>query len=455
MTEAVTARSKRVPILAAAGSLLVALAVSVLTGFGSLPDRAAAVCAAVCLAWTVAHLAARGRGGRIGRATRTLSDAAGAAAWATGSVATVLLAARVSVEAGRALGEVVKAAPLQATPPEGVGPEGVAWVLLAVAGLLGLAGGRGGWALTVLFSLLLVGAIRVALTFPVHRADAAGGHGRGEFSVVLLVLVAVVLVAFVIACERAAAAKRAAWFTGDLTRPPPEPVCRPGFRPVCAVVGVFLALLVCYHLAIGFDVAGLSQRTVVLVTAGISGGTGVALLVLLKQDRSDYLGEVGLGLVSLAICCAVAAALPSEPAALSLRYPLIFNAALIGLAVVTWLWAWLSCVWHQQLDSGEAWTAAGGLILPARRAAFFAGLFGLAVASLMTIWPRLAAAPGMDDSLGRVAAGVAGHLLLLWAVLWSARRLGRSSFTALAVLTLASMLGFVYVRTVPLTTAAF
>jgi hypothetical protein len=162
-----------------------------------------------------------------------------------------------------------------------------------------------------------------------------------------------------------------------------------------------------------------------------------------------------MGLLSLALCCVAVMLLPAEPAALSVRYPLILNATLIALAVITWLWAWLSCVWHQQLDQGNAWTTAGWLIRPAQRLSFFAGMLGLALASLMTVWPRLVGMPDMDHSLGRIAAGVAGHLVLLWALLWCARRLRRRSFTALAFLSLASMLSFVYVRSLPLTTAVF
>jgi hypothetical protein len=61
----------------------------------------------------------------------------------------------------------------------------------------------------------------------------------------------------------------------------------------------------------------------------------------------------------------------------------------------------------------------------------------------------------MDHSIGRLVAGVAGHLLLLWAVLWGAHRVRQARFTGLAVLAVASLLVFVYVRTVPHTTGAF
>jgi hypothetical protein len=416
------------------------------TGFAEWPDRFIVVCAGCALVCSVLGL-----GGRA----RATAGAPESAAWVTGAAAALFLAGGAAGDGFGIIRELVNGAPLETGPPGAAMTGSIGWVLLAVACLVQLAGPRPAPAVAALFGVLILGAMRLSLSMPALAPGPAGGWTRGSWSLVLLASLGGVLWAFVIAHGWVQAWRRARWFAGDLARPAPEPIRWPGFRVLCVAVGLLLLLLVCFHFAVGFDVAGLSGRLVALMVACVSGGSGVAMLVLLRNGQGDNLADLGMGLVSLAICSAAVMTLPQEPAALAQRYPLILNVTLAALALVVWFWAWLGCVWEQQLDGGAAWTVAGSLIRNTVRLALFAGLLGLAMGLLMTIWPRLGVAPDMDHSLGRIAGGVAGHLLLLWAVLWSARRLKRSSFSGLAVLTVISMLGFVYVRWVPLTTAVF
>ncbi len=283
--------------------------------------------------------------------------------------------------------------------------------------------------------------------FPTAARDIPALILPGGVAVLLCLLVAV--------REIVEARRRQRWFAREPWRSPAPPLDWPGFTAACSAAGLLLALDVCYHLGTGFAGIPSRPRTAALVLACLAAGSGAGLLLLLRHARGGALAELGMALVSLAACCAAVVVVPDQPRALSLRYPLIFNAVLVGLAAVSWFWAWLACVWQQQLDGGQAWTTAGRLIRPARRLSFVAAFVALGAGVLMTVWPRLTVAPGMDDSLGRVTAGVAGHLALLWATLWCARRLRAGGFILLAAATVISLLAFIYLRTAPLTTAAF
>ncbi|MHC4065829.1 MAG: hypothetical protein ACYSUQ_03670 [Planctomycetota bacterium] len=309
--------------------------------------------------------------------------------------------------------------------------------------------------MTALFWLVVLGATFAALLLhPSDRAPVSGWAGSAS-ALLLAETLAVVLCGFVTAQGVIRGRRRARWAHSDAVGPPADAPEWPGFRASCGALSLLLFLLVCYHLGVGFDVHPLGRRVAAILLMAASGGCGMALMFLVDRRWNLDLADIGLAHICLAACCAAVIVLPAEPVALGERYPLIFNAMVIALAATSWLWCWLSCVWQQQLDGGTAWTTAGRLIQPALRASFFSAVTALIVAWLMTIWPRLPAVSTMDHSFGRVAAGVAGHLILLWAVLWSARRTGKSSYIALAVLTAAGLVAFVYARTLPLITSAF
>lgn len=305
---------------------------------------------------------------------------------------------------------------------------------------------------TPLLWLIVLAAALAALLFHRYGQTPAGGYARGAWGLVFAVTLALVLCVFVAIQGLIHRRLRTRWAGSGASCPPAEGPDWPGFRASCGGLGLVLVLLACYHLAVGFDVHPPGRRAAAILLMGALGGCGAALLVLADRRWSANLADVGMAQLCLAACCGAVAVLPSEPVALERRYPLIFNAILIALAVMTWLWCWLGRVWRQQLDGGTAWTTAGRMIEPAGRVSFFSGLTALVVAWLMAVWPRLPAVSTMDHSLGRIAAGVAGHLLLLWALLWSARRTRRLFFTSLALLAVASLLAFVYARTAPLAT---
>ncbi|MFQ5491006.1 MAG: hypothetical protein ACE5GE_09820 [Phycisphaerae bacterium] len=375
---------------------------------------------------------------------------------ALGVVSALYTATDLVVRMGRTVGEMLAGPVAGGGPPGDFGTaEAICWALLALACLTGRWSLPGRAWLTALFILVSAGAMRMALTQPAWAVTSAGTASRSALPLVLMGLIAAVLCVFVAALGRSVTAERIRWLAEDPTQNPPHTGPWPGFTPACTALGLSVILLACYHLGVGFEVAPGGTRLVAGLVSGISLVVAVTLLLLLRAQYTVGLADVGAALICLALCCAAVVFVPGTAVSSVERYPMILNAAMIGLAVSVCFWTWMIGVWDQQLDHGQAWTVAGQMIKPASRVTFFAGLFGLVTGSLMTAWPHLADAPGMDHSFGRVTAGVAGHLCLIGAVLWSARRQHRSSLTTLTVLLVLSMLAFIYARTVPLTTAAF
>jgi len=303
--------------------------------------------------------------------------------------------------------------------------------------------------------LVMASAMCTALSSALTGQPHSEANLRGAAGLVLAVSLSIALCGATTVAGLIHRKRRARWAIGDAGWPPPETPHSYAPRAAAGAIGLVLILLVCYHLAIGFDIHPLGRRTAALLLACTAGGGGAALLFLIERKWNVNLADIGMALISLAACCAAVAVLPTEPQSLDHRYPLIFNAVLFALALMSWLWCWLSCVWRQQLDGDVAWTTAGRMIEPAVRVSFFTAVAALVLAGLMTAWPRLSTVSTMDHSLGRIAAGTAGHLLLLWAILWSARRTRLASFIGLAVLSTISLVGFLYVRTGPLTSAAY
>jgi hypothetical protein len=174
-----------------------------------------------------------------------------------------------------------------------------------------------------------------------------------------------------------------------------------------------------------------------------------------------------MGLTSLALCGLATVVVPSKPSALAGRYPMIFNAMMVGLAVSTVLCTHLASVWRSQpgdvrpVDVGKArqgrssrstdWKIrpTSRLAPYAQRFAFFNASLALVVGAVMAVWPRWPGIAPTDDSLGRVSAGVAANLFLLLVMLWCARRSNKLTFKILTVLTVVSTVGFVMVRMMP------
>ena len=225
----------------------------------------------------------------------------------------------------------------------------------------------------------------------------------------------------------------------------------PGLPMAALVIGLAVLLLACYQLAVPVVVGRLGFRGNGLIIAGSTALAALACFLLTSVAWHRGLAEVALALSALAFCGVATVVVPEEPRALAERYPMIFNAVLVGLALSLAFWTWLGQVWRQQLDDGRPWTTAGRMISPITRFVFYNGAMALVVATTMALWPRWPGIAATDDSLGRVAAGLAGNLLLLLVMLWCSRYMRRSSFQILTVLTLLSAAGFLVARMLPFT----
>ena len=216
-----------------------------------------------------------------------------------------------------------------------------------------------------------------------------------------------------------------------------------------------ILLLCCYHLVVPLEMGGHSDRLTAAFVALIALSGGGSLFVLARRRFSVNLAEVAMALASVGSCAIAVMAVPSAPALMVHRFPMIFNAMVVGLAVAAWVWTCLALSWRRQLEVGSSDDKAmkKRMVHCAERFSFTTACMGLLIAFLMAIWPRLPRIAAMDDSFGRFTAGISGNLFLLWVTLWCGRRLSRVTFHLLAILVLISTAGFVAVRVAPFTSA--
>ena len=288
-----------------------------------------------------------------------------------------------------------------------------------------------------LWTCLLWSAIILAswacLLAPVVRSTTAGGFERTGSTLVLLGALSILLALAVMISRRP-------W---------------PGLSLSATVIAVAVILLVCCHLAVPVAVGRGGFRLGALVVTGSAALAAFACFLLLGREWSVSLADAGMGLTSLSLCGLATLAVPPQPATLAERYPMIFSAMIVGLALATGLWTHLACAWRQQLDRPQAWVASSRLIPRAKRFAFVSAAFALVLGAIMAAWPRWPGIAAMDDSIGRVTAGFAANLFLLLVMLWCSRRLHKLTFQILTVLTVVSTAGFLMIRMLPFTSTRF
>ncbi len=225
----------------------------------------------------------------------------------------------------------------------------------------------------------------------------------------------------------------------------------PGLNSSATTIAVAVIFLVCYHLAVPIAVGSGGFRLTSLVVTASAALAGLASYLLVVRWWSSYLADAAMGLASLGLCALASLAVPSQPAALDERYPLVFSAVIVGFATAAWFWVWLASVWERQRCGDQAGGDSRRLIPHAKRSAFYCAALALVVGGVMAVWPRWPAIAATDDSLGRVSAGFAANLYLLLAMLWCSRKLRRLTFQILTVLTVVSTAGFLLARMLPFT----
>lgn len=208
-------------------------------------------------------------------------------------------------------------------------------------------------------------------------------------------------------------------------------------------------MLVCYHLLVPVKLpAGGSygQGIVAAASAALVAWGGVLLAGTIR-GRVSYDVTVGLG--SLALCGLATLALPSPPGPLDARYPMVFNVLILGLTAACAICLWATSRFGRHLAPNPSAEGSPWFLPAVKRFAFLNAAMAVLVALIMAIWPRLPTIATMDDSLGRVLAGLAANLALLCVVLACAYRQRRPVFHILTVMVMITTGTFLWIRMLP------
>lgn len=297
-----------------------------------------------------------------------------------------------------------------------------------------------------------------ALLSPAYRSLPSGGYERTGSTLLLLAAWSLVLAAAALVDRRSRPNKGGA-AAGECepparnVSPGPAPADRdpPGSGLAASVtpMAIGVILLACYHLAVPVPLGRLGFRGGALAVTGATAVAAFACSRLLTRAWSIPLVDAVMGLTTLGLCGLATLAVPAVPTDMAQRYPMVFNAIMVGLAGSTGLWGWLASFWRKKASAPGAAAITKRLSRSARRFAFHSAALALVLGSAMAIWPRMPGIAAMDDSLGRVAAGTAANLFLLVVMLWSSRRLQSPAFHLLTLLTVLSTAGFLMMRIVP------
>lgn len=333
----------------------------------------------------------------------------------------------------------------------GFAPAGIGvWVLLGgAAAVAAIARRSGRLATTVLWSA--TGLVSWAcLLMPAYLAVESG---RLERTVaVSLWMAGLALLLAVAVCLHAWTRRRggrSAGAVGNAADHPDSPLW-PGFITWCGITALAILLLVCYHYAVPFSLKAGGFRVPAVLCTVSAWLAAWSLWGVVRWSWSGNLADAVLGLASLGFCGVVLVCLPGQPVLLVERYPLVFTALVLGLALATGLNTWLGTRVWAVAEAGHQPPAV--LLVPrARRMVFMTAALGLLISGVMAVWPRLSAIAATDDSLDRLAFGVAANLFLLLAIMWSARKLRRVTLHLLGVAAVLLTLAFVVVRIVPFT----
>lgn len=222
----------------------------------------------------------------------------------------------------------------------------------------------------------------------------------------------------------------------------------PGLAGTVLAMGLIICAIATFLLVFPASAGAQSPRITAIIVALTAGVAAVCAFVSGHRTATTRLGDLGFGLMTVSLVAVVLSFLPSEPQRLEDRFPLIFNAMLVGCALATSLWLWLARVWDQQLFSdGRAWTTAGHMIPAARRSSFLAASVGALFAVQMGIWPL--STPLDDNTLPRLLFGAGGIVLLIAVVVRGYLQTRWPAFRSLIMLSGFALLVFGFVRFLP------
>lgn len=305
------------------------------------------------------------------------------------------------------------------------------WAMLLLAGVIHPVTRR---QVTPLMWILIAAVVWSALMIPIQtdRPPTAVSQWRA-WTLWIYVGSTLVLFGFVVAQgvvhrrrRRLAWPDHLEWLTEDYP-------AWPGFRPSAAAIGMGLLPLGAFH-------ADAFLVFVCSLLVGISG------LVLAHRLWHANFGEIGMAHLTLAIVALLVAMVPEWAGGpdLDTRMPLLLAAAMIGLAVMTFIWHWLPNVWHQQLRGGMAWTTTGRLLPHARRMGVIVAAFGALASLQLAFWPTMSAT--RDDSLARWILGLTANVFLVGLMVLGTRLSGRRSMAGITLVALALAGAYVVIR---------
>ena len=369
-----------------------------------------------------------------------------------GATAAVILLIVLGIRMVYLVIDLVTVQPSVGVPGYGFGPGGLwSWGVLFGAGAIALVSTRESQLYTAQLWLGTLAATWACLLPPVYRPAAAGGLRQTGALSALMVALAVILFL---------ATMGKAWIETHLHRQPSflpeeEPVHsaaeRPGFRLSCGVLASAVILLACYHLAVPVALERGGYRLAALSVA-LTGAVGAAAcLVQVARGALPELGDAGMALFSLFWCGLAVTIVPSRPETLAERYPMVFNAMVIGLASAVVGCIGLASPRRTQWRTRTVGALHERLTPHAKRFAFINAVLALTLAGLMALWPRFRSIGVSDASIGRITAGFGANLFLLLVMLECARRLKRLTFHLLTILALVSTAGFMIMRMLPFT----
>ncbi|MEK6674175.1 MAG: hypothetical protein AABZ47_00805 [Planctomycetota bacterium] len=222
----------------------------------------------------------------------------------------------------------------------------------------------------------------------------------------------------------------------------------PGLEKSSLLLGFGVVIVVSYHLAVPSALRLGSQGTWALVVAACSAASATASLCHGLRFRRAMAVDLGLFLVVLTACALVASCVSIPPGALGKRYPWLFNAMMVGSAIVGLGAKQLASAWRKQ-DESTTGSLRKWLLPRLRQAAFLSLMLALLLGWLAAIWPRLPGIATTDDTLQRVTWGLASYLVVCLASLQVAHGFGGRSTWMLCILSYVCTATFVGMRLVP------
>jgi hypothetical protein len=225
----------------------------------------------------------------------------------------------------------------------------------------------------------------------------------------------------------------------------------PGFIQSEAVIAAMVLLLGVYHIVH----EGPPHWQLIAMDCIASAIAGFTCMYMTYRRWSANTAGLGMALltlatVSLACVPVVAFGNPMQSGEYATRLPVLYNAALLALALMIALWSWLSRFWEQQLLNGIPWTTTGRMIPHARRAARLLIALAVLVGYQMALWPVRVLSSVEDNSPARMIFGITSLLLLAWISAKEAQRrhgdTAASLAASLSVALVIAMVIFVFLR---------